>query len=277
MKKLLLGVVLALSFCDNLSAQFTTNQWYGPYWGWVQPSSTDFSSDLYRQGSLIFQEPHTNDGLSMKNKGIKFFKDGGGTHWDWGHANYGLTLADFDKINLSLSDTYAYNNTSTVLGGYGGVALKTVNGALFMHQNGIVSIGLNDIWSHTSKIRELSRKTINDVNYQTNYTLYVKGGIVTEKVKVALMSSWPDYVFQKDYTLTPLSIVEQHIKEKGYLHKSKSAAEVEKDGIEVAETAKAQQEKIEELFLHLIDMDKRLKAVEAENAQLKADLDNNKK
>jgi hypothetical protein len=110
-----------------------------------------------------------------------------------------------------------------------------------------------------------------------DYLLYVKNGIVTEKMKVSLVANWPDYVFKKDYTLTPLSMVEQHIKEKGYLHKSKSAAEVEKDGIEVAETAKAQQEKIEELFLHLIDMDKRLKTLEAENAQLKAELDNNKK
>jgi hypothetical protein len=36
-------------------------------------------------------------------------------------------------------------------------------------------------------------------------------------------------------------------------------------------------QKVEELTLYLIDMDKRLKALEAENAQLKADLDNNKK
>jgi len=34
-----------------------------------------------------------------------------------------------------------------------------------------------------------------------------------------------------------------------------------------------QQAKIEEIFLHLIEMDKRVKALEAENAQLKAALE----
>jgi hypothetical protein len=276
MKKLLLFTIFVLSFYDNLSAQFTTNPWYSPWGGWTLPSSWDYSSDLYRQGSLGFQEG-SNGGLSMKNKGIKFFVDGLGNHWEWGHTKSGLTLGDFDKINLSPSNDYNIHNTSLVLGSDGGLALHTHHGALFIHQNGIVSIGLGSKWESYGKVRELSQKPASFPTSTSGYSLYVKNGICTERMKVSLIANWPDYVFKKDYNLTPLSTVEQHIKEKGYLHKSKSAAEVEKDGIEVAETAKAQQEKIEELFLHLIDMDKRLKAVEAENAQLKADLNNLKK
>jgi hypothetical protein len=277
MKKLLLFTIFALSFFDNLNAQFTTNPWYGPYWGWVQPSSSDYSTDLFRQGSLTFRDPYPWNGISIQNKGVKFFDYGADNHWQWKNTNYGLTIADFNSTNVSLSNDFNWNNTATALSGYGGLTFTTMNGAMFMHQNGIVSIGLNNNSQHGAKRRELSLKSPDLFNGGTGYSLYVRGGIVAEKIKVALIDSWPDYVFQKSYTLTPLSIVEQHIKEKGYLHKSKSAAEVEKDGIEVAETAKAQQEKIEELFLHLIDMDKRLKAVEAENAQLKADLNNNKK
>jgi regulator of replication initiation timing len=37
-------------------------------------------------------------------------------------------------------------------------------------------------------------------------------------------------------------------------------------------TAKNHQEKIEELFLHLIEMEKRLRALETENARLKTEL-----
>ena len=102
-------------------------------------------------------------------------------------------------------------------------------------------------------------------------------GIRTEKIKVDLQATWGDYVFEKHYKLTPLSMVEQIIQEKGHLPEMPSAAALEKDGLDLGNMAAMQQVKIEELFLHLIDMDKRLKAVEAENAQLKADLDNNKK
>jgi hypothetical protein len=204
-------------------------------------------------------------------------------HWEWGkNPMYGLSVGKPTGANFSIFDNTEnreWNTRSLVLSAQAGLGLRTQNGGMIVHQNGIVSIGLSVNWRDQAEIRRLSKKGFETgvLNEVSDYLLYVKTGIVTEKLKVSLVANWPDYVFQKDYTLTPLSIVEQHIKEKGYLHKSKSAAEVEKDGIEVAETAKAQQEKIEELFLHLIDMDKRLKAVEIENTKLKADLDNNKK
>jgi regulator of replication initiation timing len=47
---------------------------------------------------------------------------------------------------------------------------------------------------------------------------------------------------------------------------------VENQGLELGATAKNHQEKIEELFLHLIEMEKRIKTLEAENAQLKIEL-----
>lgn len=74
--------------------------------------------------------------------------------------------------------------------------------------------------------------------------------------------TWPDYVFTKDYKLMPLQEVEQHIKEKGHLPNMPSAAEVEKDGIAVGDIITRQQEKIEELTLHLIEMHKKIEALE---------------
>ncbi|MBL7792706.1 MAG: hypothetical protein JNK77_10310, partial [Saprospiraceae bacterium] len=48
-----------------------------------------------------------------------------------------------------------------------------------------------------------------------------------------------------------------------------SAAQVEQEGLKLAENAVNQQVKIEELFLYLIQMDKEVKALKAENAALK--------
>ena len=106
------------------------------------------------------------------------------------------------------------------------------------------------------------------VNNTADYNLYVSGGILTEEVLVR--TGWADYVFEKDYPLPCLEAVEQHIQEKGHLPGVPSAAEVEANGLGLAENAVNQQVKIEELFLHVIELNKELKALKAENEQLKA-------
>lgn len=103
----------------------------------------------------------------------------------------------------------------------------------------------------------------------TDYNLFVCGGILADEWMVP-GATWCDYVFEKDYDLFPLSKVAQHIEEKGHLHNTPSAKEIEEDGLEVGAITINQQEKIEELFLHMIEMDKRMKALEADNATLKA-------
>ena len=276
MKKLFLLFCFMVASLISMNAQFTTNQWYSTYWGSPSPPNVnDLTSVLYRQGSTVMRDPYPWTGEGIKGKGFLFFNQD--SHWEWNNPNYGLSLADFSRVNLSMFDSYNWNNNATQISGYGGVAITSQAGAMFMHQNGIVSIGLNALWKYSAKIRTLSLKTVDATSADAAYLLYVRGGIVSEKVKVALVDNWPDYVFKKDYALLPLSKVEEYIKEKGYLPKTKSAAVIEKEGLELGETAKAQQEKIEELFLHLIDMDKRLKALEAENAELKTELNHIKK
>ena len=118
------------------------------------------------------------------------------------------------------------------------------------------------------------RVAIGDVSTAPNgYKLYVEDGILTERVKVALKNSsdWADYVFDEDYELKSLNEVETHIQKNGYLHNTPSAQQlVTEGGVELGEITVNQQEKIEEIFLHLIEMDKRIKQLEAENARLKA-------
>lgn len=90
----------------------------------------------------------------------------------------------------------------------------------------------------------------------SNYNLFVKGGILTEEVRVSLQTTWADYVFNKDYKLPSLTEVENHIKENGHLINVPSAKEVKENGIELGEMTKIQQEKIEELTLYIIEQNK---------------------
>ncbi len=55
-----------------------------------------------------------------------------------------------------------------------------------------------------------------------DYRLYVEGGLLTERIKVASRGTlnWADYVFEDGYKLNPLSDVEAYIKANKHLPKN---------------------------------------------------------
>ncbi len=63
-------------------------------------------------------------------------------------------------------------------------------------------------------------------------------------------------MFEKDYQLPTLAEVEKHIKDKGHLKDIPSAKDVEENGIELGEMNKRLLQKVEELTLYIIDMNK---------------------
>ncbi len=101
------------------------------------------------------------------------------------------------------------------------------------------------------------------------YLLAVDGNVICEEVRVQLSGNWPDYVFAADYPLLPLDQLETFIAEQGHLPATPSAAEVEADGLHLSQMVTIQQQQIEELFLHLIEMNEKLERLEAENQALR--------
>lgn len=93
----------------------------------------------------------------------------------------------------------------------------------------------------------------------SRYRLYVKGGIRTEKVKVEIASenNWADYVFERGYELMPWQELEIFIKENKHLPGVPSASEVVENGLDVGEMNKILLEKIEELTLRIIELEKK--------------------
>ncbi|OJW79025.1 MAG: hypothetical protein BGO59_10230 [Spirosoma sp. 48-14] len=90
------------------------------------------------------------------------------------------------------------------------------------------------------------------------YKLYVAEGILTEKVKVAVKSTsnWSDKVFEKGYHLRNLSEVEQYINQRKHLPGVPSAKEMVLSGNNLHETDAILLEKIEELTLYSIQLQK---------------------
>jgi hypothetical protein len=98
--------------------------------------------------------------------------------------------------------------------------------------------------------------------------LAVNGDIHTKKIKVTLQG-WPDYVFADDYKLKSLEEIEAHIKAKKHLPGIPSQKEIEENGLDLGDMQAKMMEKIEELTLHSIEMNKALKQLKIQNAKLK--------
>jgi len=107
----------------------------------------------------------------------------------------------------------------------------------------------------------------------TDFKLAVDGKLVTTDLYVT-NTGWADYVFDKDYKLKKLSEVEKYIKENKHLPNVPSSKEIEATGNNIANTERILLEKVEELTLYLIEINKQVEALKNENKSLKAVLEN---
>jgi hypothetical protein len=264
MKKVFFVALLLLTFALQSNAQVFLD----PNWN----ISNSVFGDVWRyNGSVAINAYNTGSqetGFFLRNDFAAFDSDWGG-HW------LGFQRGNINKLNLC---TGTGTGDPVMMNGYWGIGMRTRDGKFAMTENGVVVIG---------EIPKATIRTIAAPIYSWQYEafkLYVQGGIRTERIKVDLQAAWGDYVFEQKYKLRPLNAVEQTIKETGHLPDMPSAVELKEKGLDLGDMAALQQVKIEELFLHLIEMDKRLQAtdkrvqdLERENAALKAELANLRK
>ena len=85
--------------------------------------------------------------------------------------------------------------------------------------------------------------------------LAVNGTIAAREVVVTL-TGWPDYVFRKGYPLMPLPQVEEYLRAHGHLPGVPDETEVATAGVGLGQNQAALLRKIEELTLHMIELDK---------------------
>ncbi|MFN5773006.1 hypothetical protein [Flavobacterium sp.] len=155
----------------------------------------------------------------------------------------------------------------------------SINQATTTGLNRVVTMNNRNIWFNSTGSGNNGKIYIgNTATYPAstgNYRLYVEGGILTEKVKVALRSTanWADYVFADDYRLMPLNEVEAFIQKNKHLPGVASAETLAKEGLDVAAMQAKHMEKIEELTLYVIDQNKTIEAQQATLSKQQQEID----
>lgn len=138
---------------------------------------------------------------------------------------------------------------------------ETPGGAFELNAYGNVGVGASH-QNHRFNVEGTSRFT-GAVTMQSSLTVGgglhcdVQGNLKVKRLRVTL-TDWPDYVFGEGYRLRPLAEVEEYVKEHSHLPDVPSAAEVEAEGADLGEMNKVLLQKVEELTLYIIDLQKQV-------------------
>ncbi len=201
----------------------------------------DFSTDeLTINGTF-----EVNDVASNTNEKVAHFQDSDERRLFFvpkvGNAGYNY-LSETNDVGIFWSDAVAAGD-------------KNQSAALVIAPHAYSDAGI--------RLTADGKAQIGDVSTASNdYKLFVEKGILTEEILVESTNDWPDYVFENDYKIKTLKEVESFIKTNGHLPNTPNAKDIAENGLRLKETTFNQQEKIEELFLYIIEMNKKVKELE---------------
>lgn len=150
----------------------------------------------------------------------------------------------------------AYAERGSVIAGEG---LSWSNGQLAVSQPSIWDDNASTI-SYTGGAVGIGSTTV-----PSNYLLFVDGPMGVEELVVEIVpGTGPDYVFEEDYDLSSLEEIDQYIEANGHLPEVPSALEMEAQGVSVGEMNMLLLRKVEELTLHLIELNGKYDKVNSE-------------
>jgi hypothetical protein len=154
------------------------------------------------------------------------------------------------NANTNVNNYFVINNVSTPSSAFDAL---TING------NGYIKINHKNTSSTPTDIFY-----VKDISSNLDlFKVKSDGHVYAREVEILNTAlAFPDYVFAKDYKMLSLAELETYIANNKHLPCFENAAYYETNGIKSSEMFVKQQEKIEELTLYIIELEKRMKALE---------------
>lgn len=126
---------------------------------------------------------------------------------------------------------------------------------------GVMNVDGKIVCKEEIRVAEVNTNKVNSDEVNTK-------GITAKEINVE-MDNAADYVFEEGYDLKSLDEVEAFVKSNKHLPGVPSASEFKENGMNVSEMSNLLLEKVEELTLHLIRLQKEVEQLREENKALK--------
>jgi hypothetical protein len=216
------------------------------------------------QPMLLLTRPTTNPSNPINNAGGSLLAAMAGNSGAWGIGSVGDAIlakeggAGSFKFNSDVDYKFYTSNNQrlTILNnGNIGIGITTPSEKFVVNGNGSIT----------------GRMLVGDMtglSTGTQHKLLVNGSALFTKAVVKLSNNWPDYVFENNYNLRSLQSLEAYILKHKHLPEMPSAAEIEKDGIDIATIQALLTKKIEELTLYIIEQNKKINNLQAQVNEL---------
>lgn len=101
-----------------------------------------------------------------------------------------------------------------------------------------------------------------NANARDLFVVKSDGKVYAREVEISLATTFPDYVFDTNYRLRTIPETERFIRDHRHLPNFEPASSYETKGIAVSDLLLKQQQQLEEQMLYIIQLEKRLKALE---------------
>ncbi len=177
-------------------------------------------------------------------------------YWSDGEDNF------YNKCNIKFHEG-AFRFNVQPFGDPGYTEVFLLNKNLTIIRNDLLVEGTTAM-SASNDLEKVFKITSNGI---INFQVLGDGHVYAREVEVT-MNNFPDYVFDKNYNLKPLSEVEAYINTNKHLPGVPTATEVEANGLKLGDMNKVIVEKIEELTLYVIDLQKQNNQLQKQNEQL---------
>ena len=168
---------------------------------------------------------------------------------DNGFMGIGYNGAAYGRpLNIQGAGVNFYHDAAT----FGGSIFPDLNSNLIVWSNNSgpgQNVVLQPSWGQVA---------IGTYSPATGYKLSVNGKAIFTEVRVQVNGSWPDYVFKKNYKLPMLDDLEKSINLNQHLPNIPAASAIEMNGIDLGDMNRRLLEKVEELTLYIIDMNKKI-------------------
>ncbi|MCB2380575.1 hypothetical protein LGH70_23490, partial [Hymenobacter sp. BT635] len=183
--------------------------------------------------------------------------------WSSSYVGFNLSKQNYWTSTWKTYSDGGNNGAAAIVGGIGGslmfLTLPTANagagGQTISDANmpGLIRMSL----SPDGRL-QIGNKLSTGVHADAKLSVYGKVTATSLYILADTPGNWADYVFEKDYKLTPLPELEAYVTQNKHLPEIPTTAEVTANGANLGEMNVLLLKKVEELTLHLIDLNKQV-------------------